>query len=75
MRHLFYFSRIFHALEVFICKAFKDAVVVFYYKFLITQIEAPVENGEMNISGSACKVKSFQLLSISDWGTVCHFRF
>ena len=41
----------------------------------VTQLEDPVENGEMDTSGSACKVKSFQLLSISDWGTVCHLRF
>ncbi len=58
---------IFHAPEVFICKAFKDAAVVFYCKSLITQ--------QMGTSGSACKVKSFQLLSISDWGTVCYLRF
>ena len=44
---LFYFNHIFQALEVFISKAFKDAAVVFYCKFLITQ--------KMNTSGAPAR--------------------
>jgi hypothetical protein len=42
-----------HAPAAFICTAFRGAVVVFYYKPLITK--------QMNASGSAQRVKIFQL--------------
>jgi hypothetical protein len=46
-------TRIFHAADAFICKAFKGAAVVFYCKPLITQ--------QRNASASALRVKIFQL--------------